>query len=324
MPIALRHFVKFDNSKVLAYRKSHANADSKSLSDRVWKHRWTLEKIATTKLSADKLRILPVVRQIREQLCDAERMRKRAMLLHKTSQRGIVTHQNSARTKAKLDPVKSPKGTVKALVLDKTLTLEEQNKFRSTHITLARVLRRMATIYQKIGEKNLAFNATQIALMYLDLPGATAESFSFSEFIGYSEKAWKTKLDEFKTWYVVFERVEFENMTLSLSQCLSIVSLSLVITRVAFNVTRITPFLLPEKHSDSIVNVNSNTNRYVACKQVDTDLARDTLLGGLSLYEFLLTFLEETDPMWTVAKYSDFLLGLDNGLRHHKSKLIKV
>ena len=240
-----------------------ANADSKSLSDRVWKHRWTLDQIATTKLSADTLRLLPVVRQIREQLCDAERMRKRAMLLHKTSQRGIVTHQNSARTKAKLDPVKSPKGTVKALVLDKTLTLEEQNKFRSTHITLSRVLRRMATIYDRIGEKNLAFNAAQIALMYLDLPGATAEPFSFSEFFGYTEKAWKTKLDEFKSWYV-------------------------------------------------------------ACKKVDTDLARDTLLGGLSLYDFLLSFLEETDPMWTVAKYSDFLLTLDNGLRHHKSKLIKV
>ena len=171
------------SSKILAYRRSHAKKESKSLSDRIWKYRWTLDTITTSRLSADQLRILPVVRQIREQLCDAERMRKRAMILHKTSQRGIVTHQNSARDADSISTV----GTARGVELDKTLTLEEQNKFKSSNITLARVLRRVAQIYHKIGEKELAFNAATIALMYLDLPGPVVESFSFSRYFGFSE-----------------------------------------------------------------------------------------------------------------------------------------
>ena len=261
MPIVLRHFVKFENSKINSFRSGHANKESKSLSDRVWRHRWTLHEITTTRLADDQIRVLNVLTQIKQQLCDAERMRKRAMMLHKTSQRGIVVQTDSTITG---DDTNTSVTEPQILDRNKKLTLNEWNKNKSSNIMVSRVLRRMADIYAKIGEKNLAFNAAQIALRYLDLPGAVIEKYSFSRMLGFSKSHAEIKLEEFKTWYG-------------------------------------------------------------QCKRVDEDLARDTLLGGLSLYDFLISFLEESDPMWAVTRYASFLISLDSNISHRfKSKLPDV
>lgn len=157
-PLVLRHFVRLDEKAIRTYR-----TQNKEYSKRACKARWTTDRVTGTYLHAGQIRTLPVKSKMLKHLCDGFEMRRKAMRSHRLSR-----HGNAFKTGKTTTPTTSTKRESHRVPL--------QHIDKPAHMAIAKYLRILADTYRRCGEQVLAFNACQVALLYLSFPTISLSS----------------------------------------------------------------------------------------------------------------------------------------------------